>query len=202
MTPRPSKSVVTSALGCMIILEICLIKIKQKMKKLSDTTLSGFSFGATLGIIDRLIKRKFDIVSWVSLQSYGPTDLNDIPWMKDTLISIAFGLVVGWIVYMIDKEEKAKGKNPQIPRIEFQHFGTAILFFTILFLGFLFIFVVCEYNEKMLGIEYMFRVSFWEFCCTQVPWLEILVTSIIFGIILAIGFSKSKSQLEHDKEKI
>ena len=162
----------------------------------NNNALSGFAIISSGQFIDIFIARIYNL-GRLSVR-YGPCDLNEIPWQTERLASILIGLFLGWIVYMLDKAEKAKGKNFTIPRIKFRNFGLAILFFSILFFGFIFIFVVREYNEKMAGISYMFRKTLWQYCSTNIPWPEIVATSLIFGIILAIGFSTTEKPKEQE----
>ena len=162
----------------------------------NNNALSGFAIISTGQFIDIFIARIYNLGRLTV--RYGPCDLCEIPWQKEIMASILIGLFCGWIVYMLDKAEKAKGKNFTIPRIKFRNFGIAILFFTILFFGFIFIFVVREYNEKMSEISYIFRKTLWQYCSTNIPWPEIVATSLIFGIILAIGFSTTEKPKEQE----
>ena len=114
--------------------------------------------------------------------------------IKASIASIGAGVLVGWIANKFDIADKAKGRSITIPRIKFKNFATAVLFFTILFFSFIFLFVIREYNTKMAALDYVFRITFWQYCSTNIPWIEILATSLIFGIILAIGFSKTEKK--------
>ena len=130
-----------------------------------------------------------------TLKTLGPCDLNEIPWMRDVLASIIIGVIFSLFAYIADKEMEKSKKSIGIdsyPRMKFDNFGTAILFFSLLFFGFIFLFAIREYFKRSLGI------TFFQFCSTQVPWLEILATSIIFGTILAIGFSKTPESEKKD----
>ena len=167
------------------------------MNKINNTALSGFSLGTTICFLFKFVRRIYGDITR-RIVYVGPDNLNEIPWIRDSILAIIAGCIIGWIIYKIDKAEKAKGNNITIPRIKFKNFGIAILFFTILFFGFIFIFVVREYNEKMSEISYIFRKTFWHFCSTQVPWPEIVATSLIFGIILAIGFSTVEKRKEKE----
>ena len=115
--------------------------------------------------------------------------------MEDVIFSIAVGGVLSLFVFIDDrvmsKGNKSKGLG-SFPRMKFDNFWTAILFFSSLFFGFIFLFAIREYFKRSLGI------TFFQFCSTQVPWLEILATSIIFGTILAIGFSKTPESEKKD----
>ncbi len=158
------------------------------MKRISKDTLSVFSFASTLQFIGIFVNRVYG--TGRLLTRYGPCNLNEIPWLKEIIASIVIGLLCGWIGYMLDKAEKADRRETHIPRIKFKKFSTAILFFTTLFFGFIFIFIIREYNEYAEQVTYMFKQTFWQYCATYIPWLKIVATSLIFGIILAIGFSK------------
>ena len=162
------------------------------MKRISKDTISVFSFVSTLQFIGIFVNRVYG--TGRLLTRYGPCNLNEIPWLKEIIASIVIGLLCGWIGYMLDKVEKAQGKVTHIPRIRFKKFATAIVFFTTLFFCFIFIFVIREYNEYSSNISYMFQKTFWQYCYTQIPWYEILATSSIFGVILALGFSKTKKE--------
>ena len=163
----------------------------------NKNALSGFSLGASICFLFNFVRRIYGDITR-RIVYIGPDNLNEIPWMRDSILAIIVGCIIGWIVYKIDKAEKVKGNNYTIPRIKFRNFGLAILFFSILFFGFIFIFVVREYNEKMAGISYMFRKTLWQYCSTNVPWPEIVATSLIFGIILAIGFSTTEKPKEQE----
>jgi len=158
------------------------------MKRINKNILSVFSYASTLQFIGIFVDRVYGIGRL--LTRYGPCNLNEIPWLKEIITSIAIGLLCGWVGYMLDKAEKAQGKETHIPRIRFKNFVTAIVFFTTLFFCFIFIFVIREYNEYTSNIAYMFQKTFWQYCTTYIPWLKIVATSLIFGIILAMGFSK------------
>lgn len=158
------------------------------MKKISNNVISGFSFGSTLCYCLSFIVRIYGTITR-RLVYIGPDKLCEISWIKDSIIAIGWGALIGICFYEMEKSEKARGKELYIPRIKFKNFATAILFYTTLFFGFLFIFVIREYNEYAAHATYMFRKSFWQYCSTCIPWLEMLTTSLIFGIILAIGFS-------------
>lgn len=170
------------------------------MLALNKNALSVFAVTSTLQFIGIFVSRVYGIGRL--LTRYGPCNLNEIPWLKEIIASIIIGAFCGWIGYKLDKAEKAQGKETHIPRIKFQNFGLAILFFTSLFFGFIFIFVIREYNEYSLEISYMFRKTFWQYCAVEIPWPEIVVTSLIFGVILAIGFSKTPDKaIENKTEK-
>ena len=117
------------------------------------------------------------------------------------MASIIIGLVCGRIIYNFEKADKANGKETHIPRIKFKNFGLAIMSFSILFFGFIFIFVNREYNVYSQQVTYMFRRTFWQYCSAQIPWVEIVATSLIFGIILAIGFSTTEQEMSSTKTK-
>lgn len=143
---------------------------------------------ATIQFIGILIYRVFGFVRWGN--GFGPCSLNDIQWLKEILASIIIGLISGLIIgELVKKEEEIINL-----RIKFKNFGIAILFFTILFFGVIFLFVIREYYVYASEISYMFRKTFWQYCYTQIPWYEILATSSIFGVILALGFSKTKKE--------
>lgn len=163
------------------------------MKKLGKNVYSGFSFVATIKFLGTFIGRIYGTVTR-SLHFLGPDKLREISWMKDSIVAIICGIIVGWVFYKLDIAEKAQGKETRIPRMKFKNFGSAILFFSTLFFGFISLFAIREYNEKMSQISYMFRKTFWQYCSAEVPIWEILATSIIFGTILAIGFSTTPSQ--------
>jgi hypothetical protein len=169
------------------------------MKHISENALSFFAFVATVQFMSIFIQRIYNL-GRLSIR-YGPCNLNEILWLKEIIISILIGLICGWIANMMDKAEKAQGKELHIPRIKFKNFATAILFFTTLFFGFIFIFVVREYNEYAAQVTYMFQRTFMQYCATNIPWIEIVATSLIFGIILAIGFSSTTDEKSlKDKE--
>ena len=158
------------------------------MKKLNERVLSGFSFTATGQFIYLFINRVYGIGRLTS--RYGPCRLSEISWLKEIMASIVIGLICGWIVYHLEKADK----ETHIPRIKFKNFGMAIISFSILFFGFIFIFVIREYNVYSQQVTYMFRRTFWQYCSAQIPWVEIVATSLIFGIILAIGFSTTEQK--------
>ena len=166
--------------------------------KVDNCALSVFSFVTTLEYLGILIcGRIYGLHRWDS-SSYGPNDLSDIPWMIDSVQAIISGLLAYWIVFELHKADKAKGKVTRIPRMKFKNFGSAILFFSTLFFGFISLFAIREYNEKMSQVSYMFRKTFWQYCSAEVPIWEILATSVIFGTILAIGFSKTPESEKKD----
>lgn len=158
------------------------------MKKISNNVISGFSFGSTICYCLTFIVRIYGTITR-RLVYIGPDKLYEISWIKDSIIAIGWGVLIGICFYEMEKSEKVRGKELHIPRIKFKNFATAILFYTTLFFGFLFIFVIREYNEYSTQITYMFRKTFLQYCSTQIPWLEMVATSLIFGTILAIGFS-------------
>lgn len=171
------------------------------MKKISNNVISGFSFGSTLCYCLSFIVRIYGTITR-RLVYIGPDKLYEISWIKDSIIAIGWGALIGICFYEMEKSEKARGKELYIPRIKFKNFATAILFYTTLFFGFLFIFVIREYNEYAAHATYMFRKSFWQYCAVEIPWPEIVITSLIFGVILAIGFSKTPDKaIENKTEK-
>jgi len=157
---------------------------------LNQNALSGFSLGATLFFCLNFIRHIYGAVT-MRIVYIGPNNLNEISWIKESLLAMIVGVFLGWFFYKLDVADKAKGKHITIPRIKFKNFWLAVLFFTLLFFGFIFIFIIREYNVKMAEISYMFRQTFWQYCAGNIPWPEIVATSIIFGIILAVGLSKS-----------
>ena len=170
------------------------------MKK-NNIILTGFALGTTLSFIFGFIRSIYGGMTR-SVVFVGPDKLCEIPWMRYTIMAIAVGVIFGICFNEMEKVERKKGKKiSAIPRIKFKNFATAILFFTTLFFGFIFIFVVREYNEYAAQVTYMFQRTFMQYCATNIPWIEILATSLIFGIILAIGFSSTtdKKSLK-DKE--
>ena len=162
------------------------------MKRISKNTISVFSFVSTLQFIAIFVNRVYG--TGRLLTRYGPCNLNEIPWLKEIIASIVVGLLCGCIGYILDKVEKAQGKVTHIPRIKFKKIVTAILFFTTLFFVFIFVFIIREYNEYLSNISYMFQKTFWQYCAAYIPWIEIVATSLIFGIILAMGFSKNEQE--------
>lgn len=163
--------------------------------------LTGFSLGTTLSFIFGFIRCIYGGMTR-SVVFVGPDKLCEIPWMRYTIMAIAVGVIFGICFNEMEKVERKKGKKiSAIPRIKFKNFATAILFFTTLFFGFIFIFVVREYNEYAAQVTYMFQRTFMQYCATNIPWIEILTTSLIFGIILAMGFSSTTDEKSlKDKE--
>lgn len=163
--------------------------------------LTGFSLGTTLSFIFGFIRCIYGGMTR-SVVFVGPDKLCKIPWMRYTIMAIAVGVIFGICFNEMEKVERKKGKKiSAIPRIKFKNFATAILFFTTLFFGFIFIFVVREYNEYAAQVTYMFQRTFMQYCATNIPWIEIVATSLIFGIILAIGFSSTTDEKSlKDKE--
>ena len=158
------------------------------MKMSTQSALTGFSLVATIQFIGILIYKVYGFVRWGV--GSGSCTLNEIQWLKEILASIIIGLISGWIIgELVKKEEETMNL-----RIKFKNFGVAILFFTMLFLGVMLLFVIREYYVYASEISYMFRKTFGQYCCTQIPWYEILATSLIFGVILALGFSKTKKE--------
>ena len=162
------------------------------MKILTKSALTGFAMVTTIQFIGILIYRVYGFVRWGV--GGGPCALSEIQWLKEILVSIIIGLISGWIIGKSEYAKKAKGMETIDLCINFKNFAVAILTFTVLFFGVMFLFVIREYYEYISGISYMFRKTFWQYCGTQIPWLEILVTSLIFGIILSIGFSKIEKE--------
>ena len=160
------------------------------MKIFNKTALSFFSATATIQFVSIFIDRVYGIGR--ILTRYGPCNLNEIPWLDEIKTSIFVGLAGGLVGYLLDKAEKEQGKETVIPRMRFKHFATAILFFSVLLFGFIFIFVIREYNEYTTQVTYMFVKTFWQYCSAQIPWLEIVATSLLFGVILALGFCTTK----------
>lgn len=160
--------------------------------KNNDIVLAGFSLGATLSFILGFIRSIYGGMTR-SIVFIGPDKLCDIPWIRYSIMAIAVGVVFGICFYEMEQVERKKGKKTHIPRIKFKNFGIAILFFTTLFFGFIFIFIIREYNEYAEQVTYMFKQTFWQYCSNHIPWLEIVATSLIFGIILAMGFSEAKT---------
>jgi hypothetical protein len=157
---------------------------------IASVILTGFSLGATLSFIFGFIRCVYGGMTR-SVVFVGPDKLCEIPWMRYTIMAIAVGVIFGICFNEMEKVERKKGKKiSAIPRIKFKNFATAILFFTTLFFGFIFIFVIREYNEYAMQATYMFRKTFWQYCATAIPWLEIVVTSLLFGIILTLGFGE------------
>jgi hypothetical protein len=163
------------------------------MKNNTKAILSGFSLGATIVFFLRFFCRIYGAMTR-RLVFIGPDHLSEIPWLQDSFCAIAAGIVFGICFYELERVETGKGKEVHIPRIKFKNFGIAILFFTMLFLGVMLLFVIREYYVYASEISYMFRKTFWQYCYTQIPWYEILATSLIFGVILALGFSKTKKE--------
>lgn len=166
------------------------------MKDLSETVSSGFSLGAVLVFCSHFVCRIYGVMTR-RIVFVGPDKLCEIPWIQELIIAIVSGIIFGICFYEMEKVEKRKGKEVHIPRIKFKNFGLAILSFSILFFGFIFIFVIREYHVRMAEVSYMFRKTFLQFCSTHIPWLEIVVTSLIFGIILALGFSTTEQKQEN-----
>lgn len=156
--------------------------------KNNDIVLAGFSLGSTLSFILGFIRSIYGGMTR-SIVFIGPDKLCEIPWIRYTIMAIAVGVISGVCFYEMEKIENQKGKKVHIPRIKFNNFVSAILLFSTLFFSFLFIFVIREYNEYSTQVTYMYRKTFWQYCSTQIPWPEIVATTVIFGIILAIGFS-------------
>ena len=172
--------------------------------KNNDIVLAGFSLGTTLSFIIGFIRRIYGGMTR-SVVFIGPDKLCEIPWIRYTIMAIAVGVMSGICFYEMEQVERKKGRETHIPRMKFKNFSTAILFFTTLFFSFFFIFVIREYNEYISNIAYMFRKTFLQYCATNIPWLEILVTSLILGIILAVGFSTTadkKSQKDKEADDI
>lgn len=172
------------------------------MLRLDKSALTGFSIISTFDFIGGFVcVRMYGLHGWGST-NYAPCILSEVPWMMDSLQAILIGLIAYLVVYEANKVEKAKGKKvPSIPRVRFRNFYTAILFFAALFFCFIFIFVIREYNEYSSEITYMLRETFWQYCATNIPWLEILATSLIFGIILAVGFSTTAENKSQEDKK-
>lgn len=162
------------------------------MKISIKNALTGFAMVATIQFIGILIYRVFGFYRWGVVG--GPCTLNEIQWLKEILASIIIGLFSGWIIGKAEFAKKTKGIENIDFRINFKNFAIAIFTFTVLFFGVIFLFVIREYNEYTSNISYMFRKTFWQYCSTQIPWFEILVTSLIFGVIQALGFSKIKAE--------
>ena len=163
------------------------------MCKLGNAVYASFSFFTTFCFITKFMEYIYGTITR-RLVSIGPGKLSEIPWTRETIIAIVVGLCVGLVFYKIDIAERKQGKVTHIPRMRFPNFFSAILFFSTLFFGFISLFAIREYNEKMSHVSYMFKKTFWQYCSTNVPLLEMLATSVIFGIILAIGFSTTPSQ--------
>lgn len=156
--------------------------------KNNDIVLAGFSLGSTLSFILGFISSIYGGMTR-SIVFFGPDKLCEIPWIRYTIMAIAVGVLFGICFYEMEQVERKKGKEIRFHTIKFKNFGVAILFFATLFFGFIFIFVIREYNEYAAQATYMFRKTFWQYCSIQIPWPEMVATSLIFGIILAIGFS-------------
>ena len=167
--------------------------------KNNDIVLAGFSLGTTLSFIFGFIRCIYGGMTR-NVIFVGPDKLCEIPWMRYTIMAIAVGVMFGICFYEMEQVERGKGKEIHLPKIKFQNFGVAVLFFTTLFFGFIFIFVIREYNEYAMPATYMFRKTFWQYCSAEVPIWEILATSLIFGTILAIGFSKTPDSEKEDNE--
>lgn len=156
--------------------------------KNKDIVLAGFSLGATLSFIFGFIRCIYGGMTR-SVAFIGPDKLCEIPWIRYTLMALAVGVMFGICFYEMARLEREKGKEIHLPKFKFKNFGVAILFFTTLFFGFIFIFVIREYKEYAMQATYMFRETFWQYCSDQIPWLEIVATSLFFGIVQTIGFS-------------
>ena len=154
--------------------------------------LTGFAMVATIQFIGILIYRVFGFFMWGV--GGGPCTLNEIHWLKEILASIIIGLISGWIIGKAEFVKKAKGIETIDLRINFKNFAVAILTFTVLFFGVIFLFVIREYYVYTSEVAYLFRRTFWQYCSTQIPWPEILLTSLLFGIILAMGFSSTEEK--------
>ena len=170
------------------------------MYKSGNATYAGFSFFASFCFITKFVEHIYGTITR-RLVSIGPDKLIDIPWMRETIIAIIVGFFVGLVFYKIEIAEKAQGKVTHIPQMKFPNFFSAILFFAALFFCFIFIFVIREYNEYSSEITYLLRETFWQYCATNIPWLEILATSLIFGIILAVGFSTTAENKSQEDKK-
>ena len=168
--------------------------------KNNDIVLAGFSLGTTLSFICGFIRRIYGGMTR-SVVFIGPDKLDDIPWIRCTIMAIAVGVMFGICFYEMEQVERRKGRETHIPRMKFRNFYTAILLYAALFFCFIFIFVIREYNEYSSEITYMLRETFWQYCATNIPWLEILATSLIFGIILAVGFSTTAENKSQEDKK-
>lgn len=149
-----------------------------------------FSFVTAMVFTVNFIGRIYGLVTR-NLISLGPCILSKIPWFEDIIFSLIIGIVVSIVVFidkMVTKKYSQSKRIESLPVVKFNDFVTAIMFFSMLFFCLIFVFVIREYYKRELGITFI------QFCDTQVPWLEIFATSLIFGIILAIGFSTTPSQ--------
>lgn len=79
------------------------------MKHISENALSFFAFVATVQFMSIFTQRIYNL-GRLSIR-YGPCNLNEILWLEEIIKSILIGLICGWIANMMDKAQKAQGKE-------------------------------------------------------------------------------------------
>ncbi len=156
-----------------------------ELKKISSNILSIFSFITTFMFLVGSISNIYGL-NGRSMVGYGPCDLSEIPWLQNICFSFISGFIMALLCYKIDKDskksKKSNGEEFIIPRMKFQNLARAIFFFSSLIFAFFFLFIIREYLKGDL------EISFLQFCVTKIPWISILASSLIYGIVLSIGF--------------
>lgn len=165
-------------------------KILLKMNNYNNISIAFFSAATAFWFVSDFIARTFGLFRRGLGHSLGPYYLNEIQWDACIVNSIICGIIITIIVYIIERKGASdiecnnQKARISIPKLHFKNLESADLFYTFMFLGFFLIFVVHEYLIRDADI------TFWEFCCTLVPWWKIIKTSFIFGTIITIGFEK------------
>ena len=163
------------------------------MKRCHNINLTFFSGFTIFWFVHTFIMHTFALYQR-GIGSVGPYNLNEISWSIDTIEAIIAGVIFTMIASLFEKNKVKtvfnKKNTNMLPKRKyiFKNVYIAILTYTSLFMTFILLIAYREYRLRDL------EVTLLQFCRTEIPWIDIIWTSLVLGIIMSMGFYRSSEE--------